>query len=93
MPVTGAQEATWVLTVSANTPHPFVLGILQQLRDRLDPFALAETIHRKLARIHALAITPRTLSPEERHALGVLTAWRPAPTHPWRRSVTPLMTR
>src|SRR5579864_4775001 len=26
MPVTGAQEATWVPSASANTPHPFVLA-------------------------------------------------------------------
>ena len=28
MPVTGAQEATWVLTVCASTPHPFVPAIV-----------------------------------------------------------------
>src|SRR5579885_2381794 len=27
MPVTGTQEATWVLSVYGNTPHPFVLAI------------------------------------------------------------------
>jgi len=79
---------------ASNGVDPQRLVEPQQQRARLDPFALAETIQRKLARIQALAIpTPRTLSPEDRHALSVLTARRPAPTHPWRRPVTPLMTR
>lgn len=41
--------------LAAGGGHPTEVAVLQQLRDRLDPFALAEVIDHKLARIYRLA--------------------------------------
>ncbi len=61
------------------------IAVLQQLRTRLDPFALAETIDRKLRRIYRLA--------NRRQSPRPVSASTPGPSHPWRATVTSQMTR
>ena len=60
---------------------PRALAQLRALRTRLDPFALAQTIDRKLERIYALASPTRPSVSISASA----SAAAPAPTHPWRR--------
>jgi hypothetical protein len=73
---------------------PSAVAHLTRLRDRLDPFALAATIDRKLEGIYALASDrrgPQPLSPPtSTSALASLAAGRPTPRAPRRRGFPPL---
>ncbi len=71
--------------VASGPEDPAQTAALQQLRDRLDPFALAEMIDRKLRRIYRLA--------NRRQSPRPVSASVPGPSHPWRATVTSQMTR
>ena len=95
--------------VASGAGDPAQIAALQQLRTRLDPFALAETIDRKLRRIYSLA--NRRQSPRPRIADAVVTSpaahsgapqtsSKPGPrmrmrswSHRHQATVTPEMTR
>ena len=61
------------------------IAALQQLRNRLDPFALAQMIDQKLRRIYRLA--------NRRQSPRPVSTSTPGPSHPWRATVTSNMTR
>ena len=71
--------------VASGAGDPAQTAALQQLRDRLDPFALAEMIDRKLRRIYRLANRRQSPRPVSTSTPGV--------SHPWRATVTSQMTR
>ncbi len=71
--------------VASGAGDPAQTAALQQLRDRLDPFALAEMIDRKLRRIYRLA--------NRRQSPRPVSTSTPGLSHPWRATVTSQMTR
>lgn len=71
--------------VASGVGDPVQIAALQQLRNRWDPFALAQMIDRKLRRIYRLA--------NRRHSPRPVATSTPGPSHPWRATVTSYMTR
>ena len=73
--------------------HADAVAQLTRLRDRLDPFVLAETIDRKLERIYALASDRRSSPPPlgpARSTPASPSKERPSPRAPRRRGFPPL---
>ena len=72
-----------------DSPHadPAAVAQLTALRARLDPFALAQTIERKLEQIYALAhLATSPSAPSSPPAPASPPAAAPPIRHPWRRS-------
>jgi hypothetical protein len=66
---------------------PRAVAQLRALRARLDPFALAQTIDRKLERLYALASSLKRPAGPIAPPAPASPPVAPAATHPWRRAL------
>ncbi len=70
--VYAAPQTPFERVLASSDADPVKVAQLQALRDRLDPFALAQAIDQKLQRLYALAAHPRP-QPEEPRSSRTLT--------------------